>query len=426
MELLVAMAIFLIIGGTAFALFNQHASLATRQQNLSAVNIGLRNGMAQLQMDLSGAGQNLLAGIPSAAGIVPTFSLGVVIQNNVPGAAGVKACTPNKSDWSYPISSACYDSLTIYNVKACTTAGGKTSPVLVINDPGASAHENLATSSIMFTDDPANPGDATTLTNDATCFKNGDEVLVIQFATNGTPLTCGNGQSNSYCMTVVTLTQDGAKVGQPAVRLQHNPTGAYGGAAGCPGSSCSDALGIVGNGKFGNALGQGFDNGAYVVNLGSGADSITYAVMANPANTADPQLARCIGASCTSTNSTAITDQVIGFKVGAALWDNAQVNPTDLANYYYDASKYCSDSIVASAGPPPVYVDCTAASPSPLDPYDFTLVRSVRISMIARTAPRTDQTLRGFVNGFDQGPYLVQQASVAVDLRNLTIPDYQN
>ncbi|MGH9573309.1 MAG: PilW family protein, partial [Candidatus Acidiferrales bacterium] len=48
-ELLVAMAVFLIVAGAAFALFNQHTALAVRQQNLSGVNIGLRNGLAQLQ-----------------------------------------------------------------------------------------------------------------------------------------------------------------------------------------------------------------------------------------------------------------------------------------------------------------------------------------------------------------------------------------
>ena len=55
-EMLVAMAVFLVVAGAAFSVFSRHAALVSRQQSLSGVNIGLRNAMAQLQMDLSGAG----------------------------------------------------------------------------------------------------------------------------------------------------------------------------------------------------------------------------------------------------------------------------------------------------------------------------------------------------------------------------------
>ena len=171
-ELLVAMAMFLIVAGAAFSLFDQHVSLATRQQNLSGVNIGLRNAMSQLEADLAGAGQNLLSSVPSAG---QPFSLGVIINNNVPGTAA--ACAPNTADWSYPVPSACFDSLTIINTKSC--------PVLDIDDPGNS-QESLSTSSIMWGNDPNNPGNGATLANDASCFKNGDEVLVVQLPTSWT------------------------------------------------------------------------------------------------------------------------------------------------------------------------------------------------------------------------------------------------
>lgn len=398
-ELLVAMAIFLIVAGAAFSVFAQHAALVTRQQNLSGVNIGLRNGMAQVQMDLANAGQNLLGNVTGA----PIFNLGVIIRNNLPGQAA--ACAPNTANWSYPTSSACFDSMTLVNPTSC--------PVLDIQDPGSSS-ESLSTSSIISADNPNSPGD----TSAASCYKSGDEILVFEFSANPqAPVTCDSG-TFTYCMAVVTLTQDGQPAGNK-IHLQHNPTG-----------TSSDPVDVLfssgGTAYFAkaNSLGAQFNNGSYIIDLGTGAKNITYQVLPNPANPADPQLMRCVGVSCNAGNEQVVTDQVIGFKVGAALWDDAATNATDIANYFFDASQYCSDAVVVNAGPPPTYVDCTANPPAQLDPYDFSLVRSVRISMIARTIPLTDQTLRSFKNGFDQGPYLVQQASTVVDLRNISVQDF--
>lgn len=396
-ELLVATAVFLVIAGAAFSLFDQHVTLATHQQNLSSVNIGLRNAMTQLEIDLSGAGQNLLSSVPGAG---QPFSLGVIVNNSVPGTAA--ACAPNTSNWSYPVPSACYDSLTIINAKAC--------PVLDIEDPGNS-QESLSSSSIMWGDDPNNPGDGPTQTADASCFKSGDEVIVVQLPSGGQQqVQCDSGPF-TYCMAAVVLTKD-AQVSGGKIQLQHNPTG-----------SGSDPLGILlnasGNTNFSkaNAINTDFSNGAYIIDIGDGSTAVTYAVQTNPANAQDPQLVRCAGTVCTGANQQILTDQVIGFKVGAALWDNAQNGATDLANYFYDASKYCNDAVNGA--------DCTQTPPPNNDPYDFTLVRALRISMIGRTRPNADLGLVN-KNGLDNGPYLVQQAAVVVDLRNLSNPDSTN
>lgn len=403
-ELLIAMTIFMVVAGSAFSVFGQHAQVVAEQQNLSGVNIGLRGAMTQIQMDMSGAGGNLLAGVPNA----PPFYFSVIINNNIPGTA--TACAPNTTNWSYPVASACFDSITILSpnnslVKPCTTAGGTQAPVLVIADPG-NGQESLSTSSIMWGDDPTNSANDT---NDATCFKTGDEVLVIKVPS----VNCDVNNTQFYfCMNVVTLTKD-AKMSGGKIQLQHNPTGAS-----------NDPLGIMNNAagqtNFTNALGNGFSNGDYIVDLGTGSNAMTYAVLANPANANDPQLVRCPGTSCTAANAQVVTDQVISFKVGADLWNNKQTNATDLANYIYNAAHYCSDAITG--------VDCTATPPSQYDPNDFTLVRAVRASLIGRTPPRSDPTIQGglFQNGFDNGPYLVQQASVVVDLRNLSNVDSTN
>lgn len=398
-EMLVAMAVFLIVASAAFSLFNKHLAMVTEQQSLSGVNIGMRNAMSQLELDLAAAGPNLFSGVQQSGSPVQPFSLGVIIHNNTPAAAG--ACAPN-ANWSYPINLACFDSLTLLTVKPC---GGTTAAVLQIDDPGNST-ESLSSSSIVWGND-FNPG--ANLTNDAACYKQGDEILVVQ-PSNGIPLTCDSGNQFNYCMGVVTLTKD-AQVSGGKIQLQHNPTGAG-----------SDPLGILftsaatNNYSNANGLGVGYSNGAFIVDLGDGTNDITYSVLTSATDPANDQLVRCNGTACTATNAQVLTDQVIGFKVGAILWDNAKTNATDDANYFYDSSKYCTDAIVGA--------DCSTTPPPANDPNDFTLIRAVRVSMIARTVPKANSpALPNFKNGFDGGPYLVQQGSVSVDLRSITNSD---
>ena len=399
MEMLVAVAVFLIVASAAFSLFNKHLALVTEQQSLSGVNIGMRNAMSQLELDLAAAGPNLFSGVQQSGSPVQPFSLGVIVHNNTPAAAG--ACTPN-ANWSYPTNQACFDSLTLVTVKPC--AGG-TAPVLQIDDPGNST-ESLSSSSIVWGND-FNPG--ANLTNDSACFKKGDEILVVQ-PSNGIPLTCDNGNQFNYCMGVVTLTKD-AQVSGGKIQLQHNPTGAG-----------SDPLGILFNNSAtnnysnANGLGVGYSDGAFIIDLGDGTNDITYSVLASATDPTNDQLVRCNGATCTAANAQVLTDQVIGFKIGAILWDNAKTNATDDANYFYDSSKYCTDAIAGA--------DCSTTPPPANDPNDFTLIRAVRVSMIARTVPKANSpALPNFKNGFDGGPYLVQQGSVSVDLRSITNSD---
>ena len=399
MEMLVAVAVFLIVASAAFSLFNKHLALVTEQQSLSGVNIGMRNAMSQLELDLAAAGPNLFSGVQQSGSPVQPFSLGVIVHNNTPAAAG--ACTPN-ANWSYPTNLACFDSLTLVTVKPC--AGG-TAPVLQIDDPGNST-ESLSSSSIVWGND-FNPG--ANLTNDSACFKKGDEILVVQ-PSNGIPLTCDNGNQFNYCMGVVTLTKD-AQVSGGKIQLQHNPTGAG-----------SDPLGILFNNSAtnnysnANGLGVGYSDGAFIIDLGDGTNDITYSVLASATDPTNDQLVRCNGATCTAANAQVLTDQVIGFKIGAILWDNAKTNATDDANYFYDSSKYCTDAIAGA--------DCSTTPPPANDPNDFTLIRAVRVSMIARTVPKANSpALPNFKNGFDGGPYLVQQGSVSVDLRSITNSD---
>ena len=55
-ELMVAMSVFLIVGGAAVALVRRHAPLFNSAQNQAGLNITLRNAVAQLQMEVVNAG----------------------------------------------------------------------------------------------------------------------------------------------------------------------------------------------------------------------------------------------------------------------------------------------------------------------------------------------------------------------------------
>lgn len=403
------MTVFLVVAGTAFSLFGQHAALTTKQETLSGVNIGLRNAIAQLQMDLAEGGQDVLRTAPGAS---QPFSLGVVIQNNVPGNS--PACAP-AADWSYPINSACYDSFTI-------VAPQTNIPLLQISD----VSDDLSGSTTIAAVDPNAPAGnvPATLAADAALLKQGDEILVLQFQNSPTlpPPACsgnGSGYVSLYCMTATTLTQDAAfNAGNNTITLTHSLIGGAGQPIGCPGAGCTDPLGLIyspahpGGTSYTSAIGKAFSQNAWIIDLGKGVNDITYAVQANPTNPADPQLVRCPGSSCTALNAQPLVDQIVGFKVGAALWNSHNNTNTDIASYFYNSANFCNGAVNT-------VTDCNQ-TPAPVnDPYDFSLIRSVRVSLIARTAPNSDLSLKGFANGFDGGPYMVQDASVVVDLRNM-------
>lgn len=81
-ELMVAMAVFLIISITAFTLFSRHQSLLGQEQGMAGLNIGLRNALSQLQIDVVNAGNGQIQG-PN----VPAWPVGITIVNSNPTAS---------------------------------------------------------------------------------------------------------------------------------------------------------------------------------------------------------------------------------------------------------------------------------------------------------------------------------------------------
>jgi hypothetical protein len=108
---------------------------------------------------------------------------------------------------------------------------------------------------------------------------------------------------------------------------------------------------------------------------------ITYQVDAT--DPTDPKLTRTQGGQ-----TNVIAEQIIGFKVGAAVW-----NGTTDVTYSFDASTYN---------------------------HDWSLIRAVRVSMIGRTP--ADST-NNFRNSFDGGAYKIESVSVVINPRNLSMND---
>jgi hypothetical protein len=173
-------------------------------------------------------------------------------------------------------------------------------------------------------------------------------------------------------MTTTILTGDGQVTGGK-VKLPHNPTGADG-----TNTTSADPLALS-NSADSNKLGIQFCNTDWVLKL----SPITYQVDAS-----DPTNPKLTRTQAGTTN--VIAEQIIGFKVGAAIWNGA----TD-STYNFDSKTYST-------------------------PYDWSLIRAVRVSMIGRT---TSDITNNFRNSFDGGAYKIESVSVVINPRNLSMND---
>src|SRR6476469_1336528 len=276
-ELLVAMAIFLIIGGAAVTLVQRHVPIFTAQQNQTALNLAMRNAVAQMQIDVVNAGTGYYQGVNILS----------VDQNTPPS---------NPSD----LGANCVST----------------------------------TSSSLF----ITPVGTTTLAQLAADFHTGDQLLLVK--------------SDGSQMTTTILTGDGLVTGGK-VKLPHNPTAVDG-----TNTSSADPLALS-NSADSNKLGVQFCNTDWVLKLAP----ITYQVDASdPTN---PKLTRTQGGQ-----TNVISEQIIGFKVGAAIW-----NGTTDSTYNFDAKTYST-------------------------PFDWSLIRAIRVSMIGRTPADVKSNFR---NSFDGG-----------------------
>jgi prepilin-type N-terminal cleavage/methylation domain-containing protein len=330
-ELMVAMAIFLIVGGAAVELAKKHVPLFTAQQNQTGLNLAMRNGVAQMQIDVVNAGTGYYQGVN-----IPSWPIGITVLNSAPGTGCFDAATNTYT-------STCFDTLNVI-------AMDQNTPPSNPSDIGSNCVST--TSSSLF----VTPVGATTLSQLAADFHTGDQLLLVK--------------SDGSQMTTTILTSDGLISGGK-VKLAHNPTGVDG-----TNNITADPLALT-NSADSNKLGTQFCNTDWVLKIAP----ITYSVDAS--DPTDPKLIRTQGGQ-----PSVIADQTIGFKVGASVWNGTTDN-----TYSFDASSYN---------------------------HDWSLIRSVRVSMIGRTPADLGSSFR---NSFDGGPYKIQSISVVINPRNLSMND---
>ena len=335
-ELLVAMGVFLVVGGAAFALVGQDMPLYQAQQNLGRLNLSLRNAATQFELDLANAGAGEIQDLN-----VPGFPIGVTISNSAP--AGGQTCN-DPATFSY--GALCFDQL---NIIAVNSAVPPFHP---------SAAVDTTTGSLLLTPD------ASGANTDKGYFHNGDQLLLLS--------------QNGAQMTSVVLTANAIALGSN-VQMSFNTTNSDG-----TNSAAHDPLGISVHGiASGNdKLSSNFTTNDWILNLSGGA--IQYSVDAS-----DPTNPKLVRQQAGTTS--VVAEQIVGFKVGATVVNGTQ----DSSAYDYNAADYN---------------------------YNYTLVRSIGITLIGRTPPNNDRNY-GFRNKFDQGPYEIQGISIAVNPRNLTMND---
>jgi prepilin-type N-terminal cleavage/methylation domain-containing protein len=346
LELLVATIVFTVIAGAAFGLYMKQEPLYIQQTGLAGLQISLSNAIGQMQVDLANAGSGLVQG-----GDVSGWPIGVTITNNVSNACN------NPATFTY--GAGCFDSMSI--LMASPTVPG-------LHPTG---NGSTTTGSLLAT---PNPGD--TAATDASDFNKGDEVLLI------------TNNNSGATMDAVQLTSNGAVSGTN-VQLNFTPMN-VGGTTTAP--APGDPLNIT-NTAIPGVLTDTYSSGTWVVKL----DAVTYYVDYTT-NPSDPTLMYIQG----SGQPQQLADQVIGFKIGAALY-LGQSGQSSTANYNYNSATYLTPSGTAL-------------------PNDFALIRSVRISLIGRTPPVLNGNYT-FRNLFDGGPYQIQGISVVVNPRNLSMND---
>jgi prepilin-type N-terminal cleavage/methylation domain-containing protein len=330
-ELMMAMAIFLIIGGAAVGLVKKHVPIFTSQQNQTGMNIAIRNAVAQMQIDVVNAGTGYYQGVN-----IPAWPIGITIVNSAPGTGCYNAATKSYG-------ATCFDTLNVIAVDQNTPPSNPQDSALPC--------VNTTQANLYIT-----PIGATTLAQLAGSFKSGDQVLLVK--------------SDGSQMTTTILTADGLVTGGK-VKLAHNPTAADG-----TNTTSQDPLALT-NTADSNKLGTQFCTTDWVLKLAP----ITYAVDAS--DPTDPKLVRTQNGQ-----TNVIAEQVIGFKVGASVWNGT----TDNA-YSFDSNSYN---------------------------HDWPLIRSIRVSMIGRTPADWSSTFR---NTFDGGAYKIESVSVVINPRNLSMND---
>jgi Tfp pilus assembly protein PilW len=389
LEFLVAMSVFMVVTGAVFTLFRKDDPLFNNQQNMVGVNLALQNAVTQMEVDSVNAGTGYYAGTN-----IPNWPVGITIQNSAPTTG---TCGDNAT---FTYGSTCFDTLNIITVDPNTLPQHLGAAGACVDTSGGAG--NPATSTMVLYTPGLTAGQLTTL---AGSYKSGDELLLVKL--------------DGSQMTTVSLTANGSVFGG-AVQISFNTTYGLTTPAGAPtpgvNKPANDYLGITtNNGAADNnshtQLGISFCNTDWILRL----EPITYKV--DTSNTSDPKLVRVHGG-----NTDVVAEQVIGFRIGASLFNDS--HDTDLATSTLAAT--CVGTADASSEPTTYasynYNACSYGAGNG-DSYDFSIIRSIRVSIIGRTPPNSSGNAVTFRNTFDSGPYQIQGLSVVINPRNLSMTD---
>jgi prepilin-type N-terminal cleavage/methylation domain-containing protein len=367
-ELMIAMTVFLVIGGAAMSLFKQHAALFSDQQYQIGLNVSLRNSLSQMEADVVNAG----TGWYNATNSISSWPIGITIVNNTAGGATCHAAG------TATYNAACFDTLNIISPDPNTPPGR------VWVAPGTvSCTTPALTSSGAMTIAPVAPTTAAQL---IAGFTSGSQILFVHAGTSGT------------LMTTAILTQNAAASGAN-VNLTFGSTNVNG----TNNSTANDKLNLtltanVDPALISTTLTNSFCSGSdWVVKVAPIQYSVDTAI--------DP-----LGPTLVRTENgveNPIASQIIGFKVGAStVVLNGGVASSSSAAYCYNS----------------------ASTTSPCYDNQFDEIRSIRISVIGRTPPKIYSNSNAysstvFTNTFDGQSYKIQALSIIVNPRNLSMND---
>lgn len=376
LELMVAMSIFLIIGGVTLGLFAQHVPLFNQQQNQSALNIQVRNSIMQLQTDVVNAGSGFITSTDQSSGV-----LGVTIANSSSTSGNSPTACNTASTYTYPAN--CFDTLNVINVDT-TVAAAHPENGTFTSGYAANPDDAVTTNTgSIYIYPPTGVTAATLLSEYENAYSNSVEHEVLFVRSNGSLMTAVMLSSAPSATTV--------KNSVTCIQLTYNATNSTGFS-----TAANDPLNISavnnGNPKVTNT----FYSTDYVLMMAP----ITYSV--STATASNPQLVRTSGGV-----STVLAQQVIGFKVGAMLLDDTTSTCTGDPTLTTDSPKYCYDSAV----------DTNGGYSS-----QWTSIRSVQVALIGRTNPNPGSTYIDR-NGFDSGPYQIEGVNVVINPRNLSMND---
>lgn len=381
---MVSMAIFLLVGACALVLFSRQQTNTNSQRGMVGLSIGLRNATAQLQLDLANAGTGIYSGYS-----LPTWPIGVTLVNNVTTAG--TSCY-NSTTGTYGTN--CFDQLNILE------ADPNVPPILLTDSTGSVGVLNCPSTTTGVAYGQAASGQ--TLATTAGYYHQGDQLLLLK--------------SDGSKMTTVVLTQAASVYNSVAVKFTFNSTNSDG--SNSTGTNFNYGSTTVANDPLditacGGSVTTTCTAATNFTTSFCGSDwifklaPVTYYV--DSSNATDPQLIRRKGGA-----GSVLMDQVIGFKLGATIWNSVNNDVTWGTSYYfYDASKYNINNPINPT---------TGIAYTPDSPCLFSLVRAVRVSLIGRTQPSIDPSFT-FTNAFDGGRYLVQGASVIVSPRNMSMND---